>query len=219
MFLMHCNPTHYLNMHEGGHRLSFGHAEILVTDDGFKAPTDPLTTGQAPSKLATGAVGYTDETDIMACCHGDYSVYAKLEAGFIRGRKERAMLSKSDLAARQSVEYELCPYDRAECRGMLMALTMRPSDDTTLTVGNRSMPFWPDLEIEGLDRSGQVVTRNVRDNLAGLSIIKTKLRGTNQDGNTFYDRSLLNFNSLFGTFPEGLQRASQVCRHERCSAA
>lgn len=79
VFNMHCNPSHYLLMHEGGHRLSFGHAETYLTDDGFLRPTDPLSTGHISSELPTGSRTYTDETDAMACCYGDYSVYAKLK--------------------------------------------------------------------------------------------------------------------------------------------
>jgi hypothetical protein len=67
-------------MHETGHRYSFGHAEVWVTRDGFVGMRDPLDvqSGGPASQLPVGAKSYTDETDAMACCFGDYSVYAKL---------------------------------------------------------------------------------------------------------------------------------------------
>ena len=85
IFMTHCNPSHYLLMHEAGHRYSFGHAEMLVTSNGFKPGADPMQDGAtAASELPEGAIGYTDETDIMACCHGDYSVFAKIQVRMSR---------------------------------------------------------------------------------------------------------------------------------------
>jgi hypothetical protein len=87
LFFMHCNPSQYLLMHEAGHRQSFGHAETWVTRDGFLGNSDPRGAGFPSTGLPSGAKGYTDETDVMACCHGDYSVWARLQ---VLGRSDPA---------------------------------------------------------------------------------------------------------------------------------
>jgi hypothetical protein len=74
------------SLHEGGHRQSFGHAEVYVTKDGFLGNSNPRGTGYVASSLPDGAKSYTDETDVMACCRGDWSVYARLK---VRPRKQR----------------------------------------------------------------------------------------------------------------------------------
>jgi hypothetical protein len=68
-------------------------------------------------------------------------------------------------------------------------------------MGYRSMPFWPDIEIDG----AQVDPSVARDNLDGLSVIYAI-----KDGSRFLDRALLDFNELYGTFPEALPKENMV---------
>lgn len=85
-----------------------------------------------------------------------------VQAGFISGQ-ERRTLSAADLATASTTTFLLCPYDRAECRGRLMALTYLPAAGVTAVLGFRSMPFWQDLPIS----DGSVDVARARENLAG----------------------------------------------------
>ena len=131
-----------------------------------------------------------------------------LQAGFIRG-EERRVLSRSDLAQEKTIELVFCPYDRAECKDQMMALTMRVSESTTLVLGFRSMPFWPDLSLGEADKAGTVDDAGTRENLSGISVVFVRDALSMQ----FTDRALLNFNSLFSTFPDGMQSGPNV-RHQ-----
>eukprot|EP00892_Ulva_mutabilis_P002899 jgi/Ulvmu1/1260/UM109_0058.1 len=195
IFNMHCNPSHYLLMHEGGHRLSFGHAETFVTRLGFQSSADPLTDGFVSSELPHGARTYTDETDAMACCYGDYSIFAKLKAGYVQGLRERTVIDRGQLRFQQRQTISLCPYDRPECRGEMMAVSIAMPSGATVVLGYRSMPFWPDIKVAW----HKTVPHRMRGNLSGLSIVIV----LNQGGR-MSDRALLDFNILFRTFPDGL---------------
>jgi hypothetical protein len=201
LFFMHCNPTHYLFMHEGGHRLSFDHAETWVTRSGFTGSADPRGSGFPSSTLPTNAKVYSDETDMMACCHGDYSVWARVQSGFIRGSAERKILWREDLDNANTQTVELCPFDRAECRGSLMAVSFQTQDNGTVLFGWRSVPFWQDLPFT----AGTLDTRRSRENVAGLSVVYGQHRGPQQP-----IRTLLDFNTLFSTFPDALPKAALV---------
>jgi hypothetical protein len=118
-----------------------------------------------------------------------------VQAGFIRGHSEREVLLPSVLAAPSSRTFTLCPYDRAECRGALMALSFKTSANDTVVLGYRSMPFWQDVPVDG----GRVLVEHARENLAGVSVIY----GVATEGQELV-RSLLDFNTQFATFPDSL---------------
>ena len=247
----------------------------------FSAQTTRAAPACPPQRIPNGAKAYSDETDIMACCHGDYSVWARVKVRCAR-RVRHASASHRQLARSEShfarfvsasciVRYTcslscvktahllacarsdqfiaairdqskltehtklrtcccrqasfaapmsaascppptsrhqsttmltLCPYDRAECRGKLMAVSFAPEAGTTVVLGFRSMPFWQDLPVQ----EGAVDAARARENLGGLSVVTGVDRGTGRA----FDRTLLDFNTLYGTWPNALPTSEYV---------
>lgn len=55
----------------------------------------------------------SDQHDIMACCKGDYGLYYRSMAGWLRGgAAERAVLAAADLAAPSTRRLSIWPLDR-----------------------------------------------------------------------------------------------------------
>lgn len=103
------------------------------------APTDPLGHGVIEDS-------YADKLDAMACCRGDYGLQHRIEVGWVKGR-ERLHVPTSKLKTRSVVRVQLWPFDRAESRGRLKGITLRPSPSTSLVIGYRSVPFWQDVRL------------------------------------------------------------------------
>jgi hypothetical protein len=60
----------------------------------------------------------SDQHDIMACCKGDYGLYYRSMAGWLRGgAAERAVLTAADLAAPSTRRLSVWPFDRWAGRG------------------------------------------------------------------------------------------------------
>ena len=127
-----------------------------------------------------------------------------MQSGFIRGTAERAVLTPATLATPATFTLTLCPYDRSECRGRLMALSYMPQSSNTLVLGFRSMPFWEDLPVTS---GGAVDARRARENLGGVSAVL----GADPGGGRAVERTLLDFNTLYGTWPEALPGGALVC--------
>ncbi|KAL4449525.1 hypothetical protein ABPG77_007169 [Micractinium sp. CCAP 211/92] len=191
-----CYPTMYYAVHETGHRLGFRHANMYRLQPGSaSAPVDPLGPGE------TTTDGYSDRTDVMACCRGDYGLYYRLMAGWIgqgsRGQ-ERVVLGAAELATPAQRRFTLWPFDRPESRGNLLALTIRRSADEVLVIGFRSAPHWQDLGIAG----GNVAPADSRHNVRGLSV--ELVRRDPETGQWEDHRGLLDFNMLTGDWPDSL---------------
>ena len=77
----------------------------------------------------------------MAAGKGDYGLYYRTMAGWLSGG-ERAVLTPADLAVPSRRRLVLWPFDRAESRGNLMALSIQRGQDEVLVVGFRSAPHW-----------------------------------------------------------------------------
>ncbi|KAL4443898.1 hypothetical protein ABPG75_011635 [Micractinium tetrahymenae] len=191
-----CYPTMYYAVHETGHRLGFRHANMYrLLPGSTSAPVDPLGPGE------TTTSGYSDRTDVMACCRGDYGLYYRLMAGWVGqgGRHaERAVLGAAELAAPVQRRYTLWPFDRPESRGNLLALTIRLSADEVLVIGFRSAPHWQDLGIAG----GDAAPGDSRHNVRGLSVELVKRDP--ETGQWEDHRGLLDFNMLTGDWPDAL---------------
>jgi hypothetical protein len=56
-----------------------------------------------------------------------------MQAGFIRGQ-ERRLITQEELQQPGTIDLLLCPFDRAECRGRLMALTLQDGNENTLVM-------------------------------------------------------------------------------------
>jgi hypothetical protein len=132
-----------------------------------------------------------------------------VQAGFIRGSVERRLISQQELSQPGMVDVTLCPFDRAECRDHLMAISLQDGSGNTLVMGYRSVSYYPDVEID----DAAVDAAGTRDNVDGLSVIYAT-----KDGTRFLDRALLDFNQLFGDFPDALPKATMVCpsAHPAC---
>jgi hypothetical protein len=142
----------------------------------------------------------TSRQTLSALCF--YQQCAHLQSGFIRGPAERRVLTPAALAARQTFSLTLCPYDRAECRDRLMTLTYMADPSTTVALGFRSMPFWEDVPIQ----DGAVDVTRAREALAGVSVVT----GVDGGGGGAVERTLLDFNTLYGTYPDALPGGSLV---------
>ncbi|GMH43936.1 hypothetical protein BSKO_11870 [Bryopsis sp. KO-2023] len=138
--------------------------------------TDPPTDPLSPGVIENS---YSDRLDIMACCKGSYNLYSR---------------------------FTLWPFDRVESRGKNMAVTMRLSDDKALAFGFRSAPYYQDVKIGRWprDRAADVVaSEDMRHNIQGLSVGYSYRY--NKRGNAVWSiRGLLDFNLLFGEWPDSI---------------
>ncbi|KAL4855201.1 Calponin y domain-containing protein [Chlorella vulgaris] len=188
-----CFPSYYYAVHETGHRLGFRHANMYRLTGGSAAPVDPLGPGE------TTTSGYTDQHDIMACCKGDYGLYYRSMAGWLRGgAAERAVLTAADLAAPSTRRLSLWAFDRSESRGNLMAVSIRRSEDEVLMVGFRSTSHWEDFS----SVRGRLTPEGSRHNVKGLSV--EHVRRDPATGLWADHRGALDFNRLTGDWPDAL---------------
>lgn len=187
-----CFAQFYYAVHETGHRIGFKHTNPYKLDSAVAAPADPL----GPGVFVDNA--YSDEMDVMSCCKGDYGLYHRTLAGWLRG-SGRQLITAQEVQQAEAQERKLVlwPFDRSESKGQLLSLAVRRSNDEVLLVGFQAASHWQE--------TGSVAPEDARQNVRGLQIEYTARQG----GAWASSRALVDMNVVHGDWPDALPAAPQ----------
>jgi hypothetical protein len=196
----------YYAVHETGHRLGFHHGNVYRLAQAAAAPTDPLGAGTFESE------SYNDRLDVMSCCKGDYGLFHRTLAGWLKG-SGRLVLGGDELQQRDTRRLVVWPFDRSESRGRLVSVSLRRSPGEVLLLGFRSVSHWQETS------SGDVPPEEARQNVRGVQVEYVR-----REEGQWSERGLLDFNVLHGDWPDALPSAPGTAPrrvpliHQRCNA-
>ena len=138
---------------------------------------------------------YDDRLDVMSCCKGDYGLFHRTLAGWLKG-SGRLVLGGDELRQRGTRRLVVWPFDRSESRGRLVSVSLRRSPGEVLLLGFRSASHWQEAS------SGDVPPEEARQNVRGVQVEYVR-----REEGQWSERGLLDFNVLHGDWPDALPSA------------